>query len=135
MECPEREHLVVDELLDAGDFDWHKVSVDKAREGVRDGTYDFALAIPSGFSESLTGAARSQPEQARLVMTTNDANSYLSTTIADTVVSKVRAAIESETFDAVIVNFANPDMVGHTGSLTAAIAAFIDTGRELKVIQ
>lgn len=45
--------------------------------------------------------------------------------------AKVRAAIESETFDAVIVNFANPDMVGHTGSLAAAIAAVEAVDREL----
>jgi 2,3-bisphosphoglycerate-independent phosphoglycerate mutase len=33
------------------------------------------------------------------------------------------AAVESGRFDFVIVNFANPDMVGHTGVLAAAIAA------------
>ncbi len=32
-------------------------------------------------------------------------------------------AIGSERFDLIIVNFANPDMVGHTGNLEAAIAA------------
>ena len=32
-------------------------------------------------------------------------------------------AVESGTYDLVIVNFANPDMVGHTGSLPAAIKA------------
>ncbi len=35
----------------------------------------------------------------------------------------VVAAIESDRFDFVLVNFANPDMVGHTGSLDAAIHA------------
>ena len=33
------------------------------------------------------------------------------------------AAVESGRFDFIIVNFANPDMVGHTGVLAAAIAA------------
>jgi 2,3-bisphosphoglycerate-independent phosphoglycerate mutase len=32
-------------------------------------------------------------------------------------------AIEGDTFDVVISNFANPDMVGHTGVLSAAITA------------
>ncbi len=45
--------------------------------------------------------------------------------------ARVREAIESGAFDAVIVNFANPDMVGHTGSLTAAIAAVEAVDREL----
>ena len=32
-------------------------------------------------------------------------------------------AIKSDKYDAIIINFANPDMVGHTGSLPAAIKA------------
>ncbi len=32
-------------------------------------------------------------------------------------------AIESEKYDLIVLNFANPDMVGHTGSLPAAIKA------------
>jgi 2,3-bisphosphoglycerate-independent phosphoglycerate mutase len=32
-------------------------------------------------------------------------------------------AIESEEYDLIVVNYANPDMVGHTGDLNAAIAA------------
>jgi putative membrane protein len=84
---------VADELVQEGSFDWHEVSADRARDGVRDGRYDFALTVPADFSEALTSSARFDPEQARLTMTTNDANSYLSTTIADTVTARVRAAI------------------------------------------
>ena len=36
---------------------------------------------------------------------------------------KLLAAIETKAFDVVIVNFANTDMVGHTGSIEAARAA------------
>jgi 2,3-bisphosphoglycerate-independent phosphoglycerate mutase len=39
------------------------------------------------------------------------------------VTDKLCPAIESGTYDFVLVNFANPDMVGHTGSLPAAIRA------------
>jgi 2,3-bisphosphoglycerate-independent phosphoglycerate mutase len=39
--------------------------------------------------------------------------------VADAVVK----AIESDRFDFIVVNFANPDMVGHTGVLDAAITA------------
>jgi 2,3-bisphosphoglycerate-independent phosphoglycerate mutase len=39
--------------------------------------------------------------------------------VADAVVT----AIEKDTFDFILVNFANPDMVGHTGVLPAAITA------------
>ncbi len=36
---------------------------------------------------------------------------------------KLLSAIDGGTYDLVVVNFANPDMVGHTGSLPAAIKA------------
>jgi 2,3-bisphosphoglycerate-independent phosphoglycerate mutase len=42
---------------------------------------------------------------------------------APEVTDKLVAAIKSGTYDTIIVNFANPDMVGHTGILSAAIKA------------
>ncbi len=39
------------------------------------------------------------------------------------VLDKLLAAIESDKYDAIVINFANPDMVGHTGVLPAAIKA------------
>jgi 2,3-bisphosphoglycerate-independent phosphoglycerate mutase len=39
------------------------------------------------------------------------------------VTEKVVEAINSEKYDSIILNYANPDMVGHTGSLEAAITA------------
>jgi 2,3-bisphosphoglycerate-independent phosphoglycerate mutase len=43
---------------------------------------------------------------------------------------KVVAAIDSKKYDLIVLNFANPDMVGHTGSLPAAIKAVetVDAG-------
>ncbi|HTI84685.1 MAG TPA: 2,3-bisphosphoglycerate-independent phosphoglycerate mutase [Acetobacteraceae bacterium] len=43
---------------------------------------------------------------------------------------KVVAAIDSQTYDLIVLNYANPDMVGHTGSLPAAIKAVetVDAG-------
>lgn len=45
------------------------------------------------------------------------------------VTDKVVEAIESQKYDSIILNYANPDMVGHTGNLEAAIKAIetIDT--------
>jgi 2,3-bisphosphoglycerate-independent phosphoglycerate mutase len=39
------------------------------------------------------------------------------------VTDKLVQAIESDTFDFIVVNFANTDMVGHTGDLGAAVKA------------
>lgn len=42
---------------------------------------------------------------------------------APEVSEKIDAAILSQKYDFIVLNFANPDMVGHTGSLAAAITA------------
>ena len=55
------------------------------------------------------------------------------------VTDKVVEAIESKKYDTIILNYANPDMVGHTGNLEAAIKAIetIDTcvGRVVEAIE
>ncbi len=42
---------------------------------------------------------------------------------APDVIAKLEEAIASGTYDLIVVNFANPDMVGHTGIMAAAILA------------
>ena len=55
------------------------------------------------------------------------------------VTDKVIEAIESKKYDTIILNYANPDMVGHTGKLEAAIKAIetIDTcvGRVVEALE
>ena len=41
---------------------------------------------------------------------------------APEVCEKLNAAIRSGEYDVIIINFANPDMVGHTGVLEAAVS-------------
>jgi 2,3-bisphosphoglycerate-independent phosphoglycerate mutase len=43
------------------------------------------------------------------------------------VAEKVVEAIESKRYDVIIMNIANPDMVGHTGVMDAAVRAVHDT--------
>lgn len=96
---------VADQLLEQGDFDWHEVDRATADAGVEDGTYDFALSIPEEFSASLVSTADFDPQRAVLQMTTNDANSYLSSTIADTVSTKVRDAIAQQVSEQAATTF------------------------------
>ncbi|MCP2255321.1 putative membrane protein [Prauserella aidingensis] len=84
---------VTDELQRSGDFDWHETSREEAHNGVRDGDYAFAITIPRDFSAALTSSADFEPRQAGITLTTNDANNYLSHTIADQVAEQVRDTI------------------------------------------
>ncbi|HEY4268709.1 MAG TPA: YhgE/Pip domain-containing protein [Galbitalea sp.] len=83
-------------LVDGKKFGWHIVSASAAKKGVTKGTYDFSVTFPSSFSSDLTSAATTTPTKARLELTTNDINSYLSTTLAKQATAAVQTAITQE---------------------------------------
>ncbi|WP_025133286.1 YhgE/Pip family protein [Leucobacter sp. PH1c] len=84
---------VADNLVEDGSFDWHRVSAAQAERGIAEGAYDFTLTIPGDFTESLQSSQTKDPHQAEVVLTTNDANSYLATTIGEQAVKRVQAQI------------------------------------------
>ncbi|QEO09120.1 YhgE/Pip domain-containing protein [Protaetiibacter larvae] len=99
------EHVVVgrevaDELLDDGTFDWREVSAADAASGLAASRYDFAVTIPQDFTASLLSAADDAPHPARLELATNDAGSYLATTIgnqaAETVLGSVTRQVTEQ---------------------------------------
>ncbi len=83
-------------LVDGKKFGWRVVSASAAKKGVTQGTYDFSVTFPASFSTDLTSAATSTPTKARLELTTNDINSYLSTTLAKQATTAVQTAITQE---------------------------------------
>ncbi len=83
-------------LLKGDDFEWTEVSAATAAKGVKNGDYDFALSFPADFSTRLASASGDDPSAARLKLTTDDTNSYLSTTIAEKAAESVRVEIAKE---------------------------------------
>lgn len=84
---------IAHDLEEDGSFDWREVSDAEAARGVEDGTYLFALTIPRDFSSALASTSDFEPRQAQLILTTNEANNYLSATIADQVLTRVSSSI------------------------------------------
>lgn len=74
---------VADQLIEDASFDWHRVSAASAATGVNDGTYDFSVTLPADFSAALASSGTDAPYQADVLLTTNDANSYLASTIGE----------------------------------------------------
>ena len=83
-------------LLDGKKFGWVEVSSAQAAIGVKNGTYDFGLTFPSDFSTKLASASGDEPVSAALKLTTDDTNSYLSTTIAKQAAEAVRVEIAKQ---------------------------------------
>jgi len=82
-----------DQLLDDQRFGWVEVTDAEARDGIAAGTYDFGLTFPAEFSTDLASASGDTPVQASLVLSTDDANSYLSTTLAKQAAAAVQTAL------------------------------------------
>lgn len=84
---------VAKNLVEDGSFDWHEVSENDAETGVNNGVYDFVVTLPKDFSESLQSSQTDDPHRAEVVLTTNDANSYLATTIGEQAVQRIQKQI------------------------------------------
>ena len=83
-------------LLSDERFGWVEVTAAQAAAGVKNGTYDFGITFPSDFSARLASASGDTPRSARLQLTTDDTNSYLSTTIAKQAAEAVRVEIAKQ---------------------------------------
>jgi 2,3-bisphosphoglycerate-independent phosphoglycerate mutase len=79
-----------------------------------------------GREEAFQGEERTMIPSPKEVATYDEKPEMSAAAVADAVVK----AVEANTFDFVLVNFANPDMVGHTGVLPAAVTAVeaVDAG-------
>lgn len=86
---------VTDELLTSDDLDWRQTDADAAAAGVADGTYYFAVTIPSDFSADIASAGGDDPTDARIEVTYNDANSFLASTLGRTAMAQVQSAVSA----------------------------------------
>lgn len=84
---------MVDELLAGRDLGWEVVSSEDAKAGVRDGTYTFAVTIPTDFSRSLASVEGDNPIAGRIEVQYNDTNSFLATTLGQHAMIQVKDAV------------------------------------------
>ncbi|WP_029252873.1 YhgE/Pip domain-containing protein [Paraoerskovia marina] len=131
---------VADQLVEDGGFTWVETDEADAESGVRTGRYDAALVVGPEFSADLVSSGEFEPHQASLRLVTNDANNYLATTIAETIVGEVRDAIAAEVgteaatefldgFDEIHTNLA--DAVDGAGDLQDGAADLDDGAHDL----
>jgi len=87
---------VADRLVEDGTFQWHRVDEAQAKHGIDTQKYDFSVTLPADFSSSLVSSTGAHPHQAKVILTTNDAGSYLSTTIGKQAIQTIQASIVAE---------------------------------------
>lgn len=73
---------VVDQLLADPQLTWTVTDAATAQQGLDSGRFYAVLTIPEDFSARLASQVTNKPEQAQLVVTTNDATNYLVSVLA-----------------------------------------------------
>lgn len=86
---------VTAKLVDSGDLGWVETDAEDAAQGVEDGTYYFAVTVPADFSADIASAGSDTPTAASLMVTYNDANSFLASTLGRSAMAQVQTAVRS----------------------------------------
>lgn len=68
-------------LVDSGQLNLSEVSAAQAAEGVASGEYYFSITLPQDFSSGIASVSGTDPQQAKIRFTFNDANNYLASII------------------------------------------------------
>lgn len=87
---------VTSSLVDSGDLRWAPVDAAQAEQGVEDGTYYFAVTIPADFSTKVASAAGDDPQAAQILVTYNDANSFLASTLGRSAMTQIQGAVREQ---------------------------------------
>ncbi|AOS62860.1 YhgE/Pip family protein [Actinoalloteichus hymeniacidonis] len=126
---------VEEQLIAAGDFDWHRVTSEEADRGVASGRFGFALVVPPDFSSALLSHAALDPRSARLTVITNDANDHLVGTVANQLAERIRSTVATqvgtETADRLLLDLSTAqqqtaDAAAESGYLTELTARLVE---------
>lgn len=98
-------------LIDSGQLNLSEVSAAKAAEGVASGEYYFSITLPQDFSSGIASVSGTDPQQAKLRFTFNDANNYLASIIgqnaAREVLNQVNERIGERTVGTVVTGLSD----------------------------
>lgn len=87
---------VVDELLDDGSLGWTQLDATDAAAGVEAGTYYFAVTIPHDFTSRILSLGEDDPAAAKIMVSYDDSNSFLASTLGRTAMLEVRDAVSKK---------------------------------------
>jgi 2,3-bisphosphoglycerate-independent phosphoglycerate mutase len=82
------------------------------------------------------GAEKAFPAEDRFLVPSKTVHSYIDAPemSAAGISKKIVEAIQSDKYDFIVANYANADMVGHTGDIKAGIKAIETLDREIKIV-
>lgn len=87
---------IVQALHENGVVDFKDVDAEEARIGVGEGTYYFAMEIPTDFSESAVSVQSEQPHSAKINVLFNNRNGLIPTTVGNMVTREIITVIDGQ---------------------------------------
>lgn len=87
---------IAQRLVESKTFAFSEVDAEQAQTGLAEGTYDFVIVIPAGFSAAIASINDASPRQAYIELRANDANNYLATTIGTDAATRVQTDIREQ---------------------------------------
>nr|WP_281067945.1 YhgE/Pip domain-containing protein [Arthrobacter stackebrandtii] len=84
------------ELMAGMDLKWVETDATTAAAGVADGSYYFALTIPSDFSANAVSVGTDTPAQTKLDVEFNDSNNFLSSVLGKQAMAQVQDAVATQ---------------------------------------
>ncbi|QGU02125.1 ABC-2 family transporter protein [Corynebacterium kalinowskii] len=87
---------VMHKLLQTDKVGFEAATAEQAARGVADGTYYFALELPTDFSQSVLSVNTDQPQSAQIATVYNNANGFIASMLGNQVTNQVVATIDAE---------------------------------------
>ncbi len=119
---------VVEELVDDDSVGWVPLDAATAAAGVEAGTYYFAVTIPGDFSADIASLGEDDPTAARIMVSYDDSNSFLASTLGRTAMMQVREAVAKKVSDEAVKTLLVGVGDARDGFATASDGAFTLAG-------
>lgn len=120
---------VTDELVKDGSVGWAVTSAEEARAGVEAGHYYFAVTIPSTFTGDVLSLGGADPTAAAIMVSYDDSNSFLASTLGRTAMLEVRQAVSTKVSKQAVKTLLVGVGTARDGFATASDGAFtLSTG-------
>lgn len=87
---------LVKNLKESKALDFHFVSEEKARSGLKNGKYYMIISIPENFSKNATTLMDKNPKQMKLTYRTNPGTNYVASKMDDSAMAKIEKTVSEE---------------------------------------
>ena len=87
---------MVENLKEDGSLNFSFTDKERARQGLKDGSYYMVITIPEDFSANAATLTREKPEKMELSYETNPGINYIASKMSETAMEKIQSSVREE---------------------------------------